>query len=171
MKRILILAAVLLMITGTIFCGDLQVFAEDGYADGTYPVEFTFEGGTGKGGVEAVEAELAGGEVKTLVITMTSPNYDYCIYYGEQYINSSKEGNSVFTVPYVEENFLLTADTVAMSQPHEIDYTVTLNMDSLWKAASKGSGSRMTLPLIAGIAIVVVVIGFFAVRASRKRAR
>lgn len=168
MKRVLILAAVLLIITGTVFCGDLQAFADDEYADGTYPVEFTFEGGTGKGGVEAVEAELAGGEVKTLVITMTSPNYDYCIYYGEQYINSSKEGNSVFTVPYVEENFLLTADTVAMSQPHEIDYTVTLNMDSLWKAAEKGGAS---LPLIAGIAIVVVVIGFFAVRASRKRAR
>jgi hypothetical protein len=168
MKRILILAAVLLMITGTIFSGDLQVFADDEYADGTYPVEFTFEGGTGKGGVEAVEAELAGGEVKTLVITMTSPNYDYCIYYGEQYINSSKEGNSVFTVPYVEESFLLTADTVAMSQPHEIDYTVTLNMDSLWKAAEKGG---VSLPLIAGIAIVVVVIVFFAVRAFRKRAR
>ena len=43
MKRILILAAVLLMITGTIFCGDLQVFAEDEYADGTYPVEWLRE--------------------------------------------------------------------------------------------------------------------------------
>ena len=118
-----------------------------------------------------MEAELAGGEVKTLLITMTSPNYDYCIYYGEQYINSSKEGNSVFTVPYVEESFLLTADTVAMSQPHEIDYNVTLNMDSLWKAASEGPGSKITLPLMAGIAVVCVVIVFFAVRASRKRAR
>ncbi|MBR2749034.1 MAG: hypothetical protein IKD97_04050 [Firmicutes bacterium] len=105
-----------------------------------------------------------------LYITMTSPNYDYCIYYDEQYINSSEEGNSVFIVPFVEESFLLTADTVAMSQPHEVDYTVTLDMDSLWSAASEGSGSGTLWTVIAVIAIVCVAVGFFAVRSSRNRA-
>lgn len=170
MRKVLILALTVFIVAGVMMTGPVQVLAEDSIADGTYPVEFTFEGGSGRGGVESISAELNGGKVSELYITMTSPNYDYCIYYDEQYVNSSEEGNSVFIVPFVEESFLLTADTVAMSQPHEVDYTVTLDMDSLWSAASEGSGSGTLWTVIAVIAIVCVAVGFFAVRSSRNRA-
>ena len=166
MKRVLILAMVAVILVGTMFAAPIQ--ADTSLADGLYSVEFTFEGGSGRGGVESVQAEVKDGEIQTLYLTMTSPYYDYCLYYGEQYINGSGEGNSVFTVPYVEDSFLLTADTTAMSQPHEIDYTVTMDTAGMTKIGGGGSIYK-TVAIVACIVLVCAIIAVIAVRASRKK--
>ena len=43
---------------------------------------------------------------------------------GKKYVNESTEGNSMFTVPVsgLKHKIPVTADTTAMSTPHEIEY-------------------------------------------------
>ena len=175
MKKVLILAVAAIILVGTLFAGTTQVLADTTLEDGRYTVEFTFDGGTGKGGVEAVEADVKGGEIETLYLTMTSEHYDYCIYYGEKYEAPAGEGNSVFTVPYVEDQFLLTADTTAMSQPHEIDYNVTLDTASMAKIggdepADSSSGNKKGI-IIGLVVLACLIVVFFAVKASRRKAQ
>ena len=45
---------------------------------------------------------------------------------GEKYLNEATEGNSTFTIPVsgFDWKMPVTADTTAMSTPHEIDYSL-----------------------------------------------
>ena len=167
MKRFVLLAAVLVILTGMFLAGPIHAMAETTLEDGVYSVGFTFDGGSGRGGVEAIDAAAENGQITKLYVYMTSPNYDYCIYYGEQYLNTSEEGNSCFILPYVEESFLLTADTTAMSQPHEIDYNVTLDLDSMKALDGKSYGT--TAIMIAGAVLAGIVILFIATGLSGRK--
>ena len=62
-----------------------------------------------------------------------SPNYDYMKVDGVQYLAVSNEGTSVFEVPVaaLDTPLAMVADTVAMSTPHEVEYTLTFHSDSL----------------------------------------
>ena len=69
----------------------------------------------------------------TAEITWSSPNYDYMIVDGEKYLPVNTEGNSVFEIPVaaLDTALAVTADTTAMSTPHEIEYTLTFDSASL----------------------------------------
>ena len=60
-----------------------------------------------------------------------SPNYDYMIVDGEKYLPTNTEGNSTFEIPVAALGtpLAVTADTVAMSKPHEIEYTLTFTLE------------------------------------------
>ena len=106
--------------------------------DGSYTVEVSLEGGTGKATVESpAELIVKGGEV-TAVLTWSSPNYDYMIVDGEKYTMTNTEGNSTFEIPVAEfdSKLEITADTVAMSAPHEIDYTLQFDSSTLEEAGN-----------------------------------
>ena len=66
-------------------------------------------------------------------LVWSSPNYDYMIVDGEKYLPTNTEGNSTFEIPVaaLDTALTVTADTVAMSTPHEIEYTLTFAADSL----------------------------------------
>ena len=68
-----------------------------------------------------------------LTFTMSSPYYDYVIVEGERFEPLEPDGNSTFRVPFerLNEDFLFTADTTAMSEPHEIDYSVRIDLEAL----------------------------------------
>ena len=89
-------------------------------------VNVTLEGGTGKATIDspALVKEIDG--QKYLVVAWTSPNYDYMIVNGEKYLPVNTEGNSVFEIPVdsFDKPLDVIADTVAMSKPHEIEYTI-----------------------------------------------
>ena len=53
---------------------------------------------------------------------------------GEKYLPVNTDGNSVFEIPVLifDEPMTVIGDTVAMSKPHEIEYTITFHMDSLY---------------------------------------
>lgn len=112
----------------------------DTYQDGTYTVGYTCKGGSGRGGVRGVEALVEGGALTTLYITMSSANYDYCYdpVSGTRIEAPAGDGNSVFTVTYPGTSFSFTADTTAMSVPHEITYTVTLDISGIPVIQSSG---------------------------------
>ena len=94
-------------------------------ADGTYTCDVTLEGGSGRATVESPAALTVADGKMTATIVWSSPNYDYMIVDGE--------GNSTFEIPVAALDAALdvTADTVAMSTPHEIEYTLTFDSASL----------------------------------------
>lgn len=104
--------------------------------DGTYTMEISFEGGSGKAKIASpVTITAAGGNV-TATLQWSSPNYDYMLVDGQKYLPVNKEGDSVFEIPVsvFDEPVKVIGDTVAMSKPHEIEYTLTFLSDTI-KAA------------------------------------
>lgn len=104
--------------------------------DGNYTAEVTLEGGSGKATVESpVKLEIRDGKAIAELI-WSSPNYDYMIVDGEKYEMTNTEGNSTFEIPVAAFDTALAvkADTVAMSEPHEIDYTLQFDSASIEKA-------------------------------------
>ena len=102
-------------------------------ADGSYTCEVTLEGGSGRATVDSPAALTVADGKMTAAIVWSSPNYDYMIVDGEKYLPTNTEGNSTFEIPVsaLDTALTVTADTVAMSTPHEIEYTLTFAADSL----------------------------------------
>ena len=101
--------------------------------DGSYQADVTLEGGSGRAGVESPAAvKVENGQAYATVV-WSSPNYDYMMVDGEKYLNENagKAGqNSAFIIPVAEfgEKIPVTADTTAMSTPHEIEYTLSFEL-------------------------------------------
>ena len=102
-------------------------------ADGTYTCNVMLEGGSGRATVESPAALTVADGKMTAAIVWSSPNYDYMLVDGEKYLPTNTEGNSAFEIPVAALDTALdvTADTVAMSTPHEIEYTLTFDSASL----------------------------------------
>ena len=111
--------------------------AEDlGLEDGNYTVSVALEGGSGRATVEeTAELEIKDG-VSTATIVWSSPNYDYMLVEDEKYTPVNTEGKSTFSIPVkcFDEKLSVTADTVAMGTPHEIEYTLQFDSETIEKA-------------------------------------
>lgn len=105
-------------------------------ADGSYTCAVTLEGGSGRATVESPAALTVADGAMTATIVWSSPNYDYMLIDGEKYMPTNTEGNSTFEIPVtaLDTALAVTADTVAMSTPHEIDYTLTFDSTTLTAA-------------------------------------
>lgn len=104
--------------------------------DGSYTVDVVLEGGSGKATVESPAAlEIRDGKASA-VLVWSSPNYDYMLVDGEKYERTNTEGNSAFEIPVLgfDCQMPVIADTVAMSTPHEIEYTLQFDSASVRKA-------------------------------------
>lgn len=102
-------------------------------ADGSYSVEITFEGGSGRASIASPVTITVDNQKVTASVEWSSPNYDYMMVNGEKYFPVNTEGNSVFEIPVsvFDEPMEIIGDTVAMSTPHEIEYTITLHSDTI----------------------------------------
>ena len=89
------------------------------------------EGGSGRATVDSPAALTVAEGKMTVTIVWSSPNYDYMIVDGEKYLPTNTEGNSTFEIPVAALGtpLTVTADTVAMSKPHEIEYTLTFTLE------------------------------------------
>ena len=101
--------------------------------DGIYTVDLAFEGGSGKAKVLSPATVTVSGETVTATIQWSSPNYDYMLVDGEKYLPINAEGDSVFEIPvlFFDKPMDVIGDTVAMSTPHEIAYTLTFYSDTM----------------------------------------
>ena len=83
--------------------------------------------------VESPAALTVADGIMTATIVWSSPNYDYMLVDGEKYLPVNTDGNSTFEIPVaaLDTALAVTADTVAMSTPHEIDYTLTFDSATL----------------------------------------
>ena len=106
--------------------------------DGSYTIELTMEGGSGRASIQSPAQITVTDGAATATLEWSSPNYDYMLVNGEKYLPVNTEGNSVFEVPVEALDVPLTmiGDTVAMSTPHEVEYTVTFHSETLESAES-----------------------------------
>lgn len=107
-------------------------------ADGSYTIELTMEGGSGRASIQSPAQLAIAGGAATATLEWSSPNYDYMLVNGEKYLPVNTEGNSVFEVPVeaLDAPLTMIGDTVAMSTPHEVEYTVTFHSETLESAES-----------------------------------
>ena len=101
--------------------------------DGEHTIEVALEGGTGRASVESPAVIRKNGDEITAVITWSSPYYDYMIVDGQRYEPVNSDGNSVFEIPVAsfDSPLEVVADTTAMSEPHEIEYTLKFDPASI----------------------------------------
>lgn len=107
-------------------------------ADGSYIIELTMEGGSGRASIQSPAQLAITAGAATATLEWSSPNYDYMLVNGEKYLPVNTEGNSVFEVPVetLDAPLTMIGDTVAMSTPHEVEYTVTFHSETLESAES-----------------------------------
>ena len=102
-------------------------------ADGEHTIEVALEGGTGKASIDSPAVIRKNGDEVIAVITWSSPYYDYMIVEGQRYEPVNTDGNSVFEIPVAsfDSPLEVIADTTAMSEPHEIEYTLKFDSASI----------------------------------------
>lgn len=113
--------------------GDNKSGAEGMPEDGTYRVDLTFEGGSGKAKIESPATLVVAEGKATATVTWSSPNYDYMLVDDQKYLPVNTDGNSVFEIPITvfDQPITVIGDTVAMSTPHEVTYTLSFHSDTL----------------------------------------
>lgn len=110
--------------------------AESVPEDGTYTAAVTLEGGTGRATIESPAVLHCENGRFRAVIVWSSPNFDYMKVDGEKYeLTSEPGGNSTFEIPVsaFDQKLDVIADTVAMSEPHEVEYTLYFDSATLQK--------------------------------------
>ena len=142
--------------------------------DGTYEIEVSLDGGSGKASVTSpAEMEVRDGKA-ILHLEWSSPNYDYMFVNGKQYLPTGEEGaNSVFEIPvYAFDEWTdVLADTTAMSKPHEIRYRILLKTATLEKKKAALSYGMILLLALLSIATVACVAGVTAALIIRRGKR
>lgn len=100
---------------------------------GETTVEVTLSGGSGRAGVESpcrIEKDETG--QYWAVIVWSSKYYEFMLVDGNQYDPIRNEGNSTFRIPVrFDEDMPVSAQTVAMSEPHMVEYTLRFDSSSI----------------------------------------
>ena len=104
--------------------------------DGSYTVAVRLEGGSGRAAVETPAALRIEDGKAFAVITWGSSNYDYMKVDGEKLDLINTGGNSSFEIPVrvFDRKMPVIADTIAMSEPHEVEYTLVFDSTTIKKA-------------------------------------
>lgn len=135
---------------------------ETEWAQGEYMIDVTLLGGTGRADITSPAEIRITQEGVTALIEWSSPSYDYMIVDDIKYMPVNTEGNSVFEIPVTvfDEEIPITADTVAMSVPHEIEYTLNFHSETMVQ-------KQMTVPLIVqggiliGVTLIIAAFGYY----------
>ncbi|MBR5917980.1 MAG: hypothetical protein IKZ76_07875 [Lachnospiraceae bacterium] len=115
---------------------DNAVEEHAGYVyEGDHTIEVDLEGGSGKATITSpAQIKTSDDGSQVVLVEWSSPNYDYMLVGEEKYLPVNPEGeNSIFEIPVAnfDEPLEVIADTVAMSKPHEIEYTLIFHSDTM----------------------------------------
>lgn len=127
MKRFLVITLTVLMLMAVMVgCSQKEII------DGSYTVEVILSGGSGRASVESPAKIVIENGVATATIVWSSPFYEYMLIGETRYEPVQEEGNSTFEIPVVfDEEMAVSASTIAMSEPHLVDYTLRFDSKSL----------------------------------------
>lgn len=106
--------------------GVINTIESLGLADGEYTVDVSLEGGSGRAKINSpARLTVSDGEAFAEIVWGSS-NYDCMTVGGEKYYPQNTEGNSAFVIPVTGFDYKMpvSANTTAMSTPHEIEYTL-----------------------------------------------
>lgn len=112
---------------------DMTTLEDLDLKDGTYTIEASLKRSSGKAELESPSVLYVEDGMAMAEITFGSSNYDYVIMDGEKCFLLDEEGNSSFLVPVVgfDHDLPLTADSIALGTPREIDYTVCFDSSTI----------------------------------------
>ena len=139
--------------------------AADLPADGQYTIEATLSGGSGRASVESPAALTVENGTATATVVWSSPYYEFMVVDGVTYDPIQEEGNATFAIPVeLDVDMAVSAQTIAMSEPHLVDYTLHFDSSTL---SQEGA-----FPVwgIAAAAVVVLAAAVIVLR-SRKRGK
>ena len=111
--------------------------------DGNYFVNVELTGGSGRAKITSPVKVIVDGGKAFAIIEWSSPNFDYMKVNHERYDADTKilekGGNSTFKIPVFafDKKVPVTADTVAMSKAHEINYWLHFDSKSAKKTRKK----------------------------------
>ncbi len=133
-EKLYILILFLFISVGVAGCGSIS--------DGEYTASVTLTGGSGKAYIESPCKVTVSDDLIMADIIWSSPYYDYMIVDGERYEPVNTDGNSEFVIPVIlDKSMEIQADTIAMSTPHLIDYTIRFEIiDSADKDMPESGG-------------------------------
>ena len=110
--------------------------APQGPEDGNYTANVALSGGTGRASIQSpAKLRCANGQFYA-TLQWSSPNFDYMKVNGTRYdLISAPGANSAFEIPVAafDTPLPVIADTIAMSEPHEVEYAITFDSASLTK--------------------------------------
>ena len=135
-------------------------------SDGSYTIDVTIEGGSGRATVKSpAELTVENGYMQAK-IEWSSPNYDYMEIDGKEYYPINDVGNSEFLIDVVslDSDIPISAETVAMSQPHIIDYTLYFDSSTVKKEINS---HVVTAFSIAGVVLAVTVVSVILFRRKK----
>lgn len=128
-------------------------------ADGKYTIEVELEGGSGKASIKSpAEMKISNG-FATATIEWSSPNYDYMVVDNIKYKPVNSDGNSTFKIPITkfDGDMEVIADTTAMSEPHEITYTLNFKSDT---AERQGLSTKAEAIILILAIVAAILFGF-----------
>ena len=130
--------------------------------NGTYTVEVSLSGGSGRSSISS-PAELKVEQSKlSATIIWSSSSYEYMLVDGVQYDPLPGEEYATFELPVVlDEEMNVSALTVAMSEPHLIEYRLYFDSSTLRSAAAESAGFPLWLAVVAVLVIVALAVLFF----------
>ena len=107
-----------------------------------YTVSVSLSGGSGRASIASPTTIVKDGDTYTATITWSSSNYDKMTVDGVDYAPVNDGGNSTFEIPVtLDEDIAVSAETVAMSTPHTIDYTLHFDSSTMKeKSGNDASG-------------------------------
>lgn len=139
--------------------------------DGEYAVTVDVAGGTGKTTVTSPAGLMIRDGLAYARIEWSSTHYDYMLVGGEKYLPVNEEGYSTFEIPILafDEPMPVIADTIAMSTPHEIAYTLTFHMDGIMSKSQTPQEAAKRVVFMVILIVAVCMIVSFVNKRRRKR--
>ena len=134
--------------------------------DGSYSIEATLVGGSGRATIDSPLSLAVKDGSMSAIIVWSSPYYEW-MQVGEARYDAEKTAeNSIFDIriDQLDVDIALTALTLAMSEPHEIDYILHFDSTTIKSVQNE---SNKPLILIVSSLIFLGIIGVF--NASKKR--
>jgi hypothetical protein len=139
--------------------------------DGEYSIEVNMTGGSGRASISSPTLLIVRGGHAYARLLWSSAYYDYMILDNAWFYNLTTDGgNSTFEIPVtlMDEPISITADTTAMGDPLEIEYTLTFYSDSVGEKGLIPQEAAKKVLVIAGVIIVLGgVLNYFV---KKKRA-
>lgn len=122
--------------------------------NGAYTIEVVLTGGSGRASVKSPTELTVDESGMKAVIEWSSSHYDYMRVGDRDYYPVNQEGNSSFLIDVdaLDTEIPVSAETLAMSEPHMIDYTLRFDAST---AKPAGAASYGWVCWVIGAAAVV----------------
>jgi len=127
--------------------------------DGEYSIEVNLAGGSGRANVSSPTLLIVREGRAYARLLWSSPYYDYMVVGDTIYENLTTDGgNSTFEIPItvMDAPMAVIADTTAMGDPLEIEYTLTFYSESL---GDKGQIPQEAAKKVLYISLAIIVVG------------